>query len=470
MGAHLSWNYTISGGFLDIDRKELGLRPDPPYIDPKYGAYDGNPNSRGHYYAYDIPAPSSSTVYSIPAYFPYTFSKPWEAAIFPPASLGSYIAWPDTFSFFYEMFGEINASFFDNHLYLRFGRMRRDWGPGENGASLYLNAAARPLIAIEGTAIPFKWLRFSFLTGTPEYLNIGNQWTSADPYQNMLSMALLEIDTGRHFHLDFGSSAIFPKRPELGYLFPLASNFFYQNNVGDFDNLAMYADMEFRFSMLKIWGSLFVDEIRPAVGNFFILNRNMYAYQGGVKASVSWMPFGAFTLRYTKIEPYCYTHEYTQTPWHRVPIDTAYMNNGENLGSYLPPNSDELLIRMEAMPMPGLKANIQYQMIRHGVDWGYRRVPGSSIWDKIVKSDYTEKYFLRDGAYQWDHVIKLGGAYSLKTRNIPLSFFAETGIVITRFTNSDADVGKEANYAAIDNAMYRAGTHFLMSLGFRVFP
>jgi hypothetical protein len=462
MGSHLSWDFNIGGGFLVIDREDLGLRDNPPYRDPIV-----TPPGSGQWTA-GLEEAGKSTVYSIPAYFPYTFTKPYEAGVLVPGNPGGYAAWPDTFSFFYEMLGEINTSFFDNHLYIRFGRMRRDWGPEENGSSLFLNAAARPFMAVEGTAIPFNWLRFSFLTGSLEYLNKDSP--NAEAFQNMLSLALLEIDTGRHFHLDFGSSAIYAKRPELGYFFPLSSNFLYQNNVGDFDNMAVFADLEIRFLRLKIWGSLFIDEIHPELGNFLNLNRNMYAYQGGVKTGVSWLPFGAFTVRYTKIEPYCYTHEYRETPWNRALVDTSYLNDGQSIGSYLPPNSDELLIKMEAMPFMGFRAHIQYQLVRHGADWGNRRVPGSSIWDKIIKDENTEKYFLRDGVYQWDHVIKVGAAYSLKTFKIPVSFFAETGVVITRFTNSDAGIGQEGNYSPIDNALYRAGNHFIMSLGFRIYP
>jgi hypothetical protein len=213
-----------------------------------------------------------------------------------------------------------------------------------------------------------------------------------------------------------------------------------------------------------------VDEMRPAIGDFLILNRNMYAYQGGLKTRVTWLPFGAFTMRYTKIEPYCYTHEYTETPWTKAPLDTSYLNNGEPLGFYLPPNSDELLIRMEAMPLRELKAHLQYQLIRHGADWGSRRVDGSSIWDKIVKDDNTQKYFLQDGVYQWDHVLKAGASYSLKTRDIPLSFYAETGIVITRFTDSDAGLGEQGNSSSIDTSEYRAGNNFIFSLGFKIYP
>ena len=472
MGERLSWNFNIKGGFFSIGRERLGLHADAPYVDPKYGPYDGNPNSSGHTYYYDIPGPSWSPVYAIPAYFPYTFSKPWEAAVFPPDDLGSYAEWPETFAFGYEMLSEINTSFFDNRLQARFGRMRRDWGPAPNGSSLFMNAQARPFLAVEGTAMPLPWLRFSFLTGALEYLKGTNQWADAEAYQNLFSLTMLEVDTGKHFHFDFGSSTVWPKRFDLGYMFPVNSNFFYQNNVGDFDNLGLFANLEYRLpGLFKIWGSLFVDEIRPSLGSFLHLDRNMYAYQGGLKANVGMLPFAALTVRYTKVEPYCYTHEYTETPWTRVPMDTAYLNNGESLGFYLPPNSDELLVRFESMFLPEATGHVQYQLIRHGAEYGYATVDGSSLMDKIVKDDNSSKYFLRDGAYQWDHVIKLGGSYSLKNRNIPLSLYAETGLVITRFTiNGTAGSGNEADFEAVDNTVYRAGTGFIFSIGFKVFP
>ena len=474
IGRNLSWNFIVGGGFFYVPRERLGVHNDPPYIDPKYGDYDGkNPNEDGHYYYYDIPPPSWSPVYSIPAWFPYTFSKPWEAAVFPPAELGDYIAWPDGFAFGYELISELSTSFFENLLQMRFGRMRRDWGPEANGSSLFMNAYARPFMAFEGTVVPHPWLRFSFLTGVLEYMKENNQWADADPYQNLFTLTYLEFDTGRHFHFDFGSATIWPKRSELGYFFPVNSNFMYQNNVGDFDNLALYADLEFRFpGKGKIWGSIYIDEIRPDAGlsSFFKLDRNMYAYQGGIKANVDWLPFGVVTVRYTKVEPFCYTHEYTETPWNRVPSDTSYLNNGESLGINLPPNSDELLLRLESIILPEIKAHIQYQMIRHGADYGPRAVDGSSLRDKIIKGDNTNKYFLRDGAYQWDHILKFGGSYDLKNRGIPLAFFSEAGIVITRFTDSNSELGEQGTFDAIDNAIYQAGTGFIFSIGFRLYP
>jgi hypothetical protein len=482
MGGHFSWNFTVRGGFLDIDRKYLGDHETPAYVDTKYGLPKGLPNSdglyeeseQGHKYYYDAFAESTSPVYDIPAFFPYTFTKPWEAAVFPPDDLGGYGTWPETFAFAYEMISELNLGFFDNRMAFRFGRMRREWGPETNGSSLFMNALARPFMALEGSAVPLDWLRFSFLTGALEYQQGTNQWTDADPFQNLFSLAMVELDPGKYFHFDFGSATVWPKRFDLGYLFPINSNFFYQNNVGDFDNLALFADLEFRLPGFgKIWGSLFVDEFRldMNLSKFFHMDRNMYAYQGGLKMNVKWLPFGAFTMRYTKVEPYCYTHEYTETPWNRVPTDTSYVNNGESLGFYLPPNSDEFLLKLESTFLPGRKAHIQYQMIRHGVDFGAGVVDGSSLGDKIYKDANSEKYFLEDGVYRWDHVLKIGGSYSLKTLRIPLAFFAETGIVITRYTiNGSAGTGNRGDYEALDNETYRAGTGFIFSLGFTLYP
>jgi hypothetical protein len=446
IGKHLSWHINAGSGIIKIDRELLG------YSD-----------------SLENPASPTLPVYGIQAYFPYTFSKPWEAATFPFAKSGEGEPWPGRFSMFYETGGELDSLFFDKRLYFRFGRMRRDWGPQENGGSLNLNAAARPFMAFEGTAVPLPWLNFSFLTGALEIPNTGHPETDKEAYQNNFSIGLLEIET-RHFHFDIGASAVYAKRFEPGYIFPIISNSVYQNFSGDFDNNALFTDLELRISDSKIWLSFFVDNFKLSKENFFILNRNMYAYQGGFKANVSWLPFGAFTFRYTKVEPYTYTGGYIQTPWLQLPQNTAYLNNGENIGFYLPPNSDELLARLETMPSWGIRADIQYQLVRHGTDWGSRRVEGSSLHDKFAENGKPEKYFLKDGAYQWDHVIKLGGTYSLKTTGVPVSFYADAGIVITRFTNSDAEPGREGNFSSIDTAEYRAGNHFVFSLGFKVFP
>jgi hypothetical protein len=476
IGGRLSYAFKAGAGFFKVGRDRLGLRPTPPYFDPKLPA--DSPGGADNPKAAD-PSPS----YSLPAYFPYTFSKPWEAAVFKPSSLDSYGEWPDSPAFGYEIISEVGTSLADDRLRFRFGRMRRDWGQGENGASLFMNAQARPFMALEGAAAPADWMYFSFLTGALEYQKINDQWADADPFQNLFSLAMVEINIKNYARLDFGSSTVWPKRFDLGYIFPVNSNFLYQNNIGDFDNLALFASLGGVWPGVgRAWLSLFVDEANLTFNDFFHMDRQMYAFQGGVELVIPRLPFATAGLRYTKVEPYCYTHEYTQTPWHSVLIDTAYLNNGESLGYYLPPNSDEVLVRLESAFLPGAKAYLQYQLIRHGVDYGYGRVDGSSLGDKIVKDDNSKKYFLRDGVYEWDNVIKIGGAYRLRGFRVPVSLSAEAGLVFTRFSRADIDYTRlpeadhkdagrgEGPYSFIGgDEAYKPGTRFICSLGVKIF-
>jgi hypothetical protein len=162
-------------------------------------------------------------------------------------------------------------------------------------------------------------------------------------------------------------------------------------------------------------------------------------------------------------------------------IDTSYSNNGESLGYYLPPNSDEIALRLESTLLPGTRAHVQYQLIRHGVEYGYGRVDGSSLRDKIVKSEDSNKYFLRDGVYQWDNVIKTGGSFSLRGFNIPAVLYAEAGLVLTNFSKAAVpyapgdpeakDQGRgDGDYSFFSDDTYKSGMGFIVSLGFRIFP
>jgi hypothetical protein len=458
MGSHLSWAFEIGPGFYWVEREVH-----PAYTDP----------------VTNVTTPQS---YEITSFFPYTFSGIWDGTVTSTEDF-SFEGWPDFFSFGYEVISEINASWFDDRMVFRFGRMRRDWGLGEKGASLFLNSLARPFLAVEGSFLPVDWLRLSSLTGVLEYWpRNGQMKDDAYKYQNAFSASLLELNVSKYFRFDFGASVVWPKRFELGYLYPANSNLIYQNNVGDFDNIGLYGDLEGSLPGIgKIWFSLFIDEIRIPSSPFFNLDRNMYAYQAGLKGNIPWLPFASLSIRYTKIEPYCYTHRYTIVPWFNE-IDTFennkvengmatnYVNTGEGLGYYLHPNSDEMMVRLESHPRSDASIHMQYQMIRHGVEYGPNAVDGSGLEDQQIYDNNTLKYFLEDGVYQWSHVLKIGGSYSLKSVNIPLSLFAETGIVITRYTINGSAGKDRGDYEALDNDIYRAGTGFIFSLGFKLYP
>ena len=411
IGFSLSWNITAFGGFLYIKREERGN--------------------------------GGRTAFVVPPFFPYAHSRQWDGGVASLTNPGT-SPWPDDPSLAGSFFAELNGIFWGDRLHLRLGRIRRDWGQSI-GTSLFMNASARPFTAFEGSVSPLRWMHISFLTGAPERYGENGLPPDSGIFSNMLSLAQIEFTPGKFFHFGIGSSVIMLKQP----------------------NASFFTDVELRLpGLLTLWGGFFLDRME-SFDNFSLLNGNSYAYQAGIKTIIRWLPLAAFTLRYTKIEPYCYTHTGGDDGF---PSDSAYVNGGASLGYYLPPNSDEFFLGIESRLSSEIKAYISFQSLRHGADFGDKFVPGSSLGDKLDNPG-SKKYFLMDGVYQWDIAIKVGGELSLRRAAIPCSFFTETGFVSTRFTiNGTAGVSVEADYEPVVNDdIYRSGRNFIFSVGFRLF-
>jgi hypothetical protein len=410
-GNAVSWNAIARGGFLYIERDEQQ---------------------------------------DVPSFFPHTITKSWDGGVLSLLHPGTYTAWPDDPSLAYGLEGELNGAFFNGLLQLRLGRIRRDWGPVSSGASLFLNAQARPFLALEGTVSPFSWLNISFLGGALEYYRGDSQWPDKEPFTNLLTLAQLEFSPLEYIRFSVGGSAV------------LLRQF----------NGALFTNLELRLpGLFTLWGSFFIDSLEPPLEDFLLLNGSSFAYQVGIRAVIRWLPFAVFTLRYTKVEPYCYTGAYEANGWEGIPSPVAFINGGESLGFYLPPNSDEFVLRVESRLFPRIKAHAQFQVIRRGADYGDGAVPGSSLRDSLSDS-HRYKYFLMDGVYRWDNVIKLGGTFNFNAGAVPLAVFAEAGYVTTGFTiNGTAGVGNKAEYEWLQNdPVYRARNGFIFSIGFRLFP
>jgi len=403
-----SWNLTVFGGFLRIGREERG--------------------------GPDLPA------YAVPTAFPHSRGKQWDGRVIPLKNPGVYSALPDDISLAGGFHAEINGVFWEDRLKLRLGRIRRDWGR-QMGTSLFMNLRARPFTALEAFVSPLPWLDVSFLGGALERYREDGSMPAAGPFTNLLSLARLELNTWKYLSFAAGGGGILLKQ---------TNGFF-------------FTDMELRVpGMFTIWGALFVDRLDASSGNFLSRNGTAFAYQAGMKTVIRWLPLATFIIRYTKVEPYCYTFSYDENNGARMPSASAYVSGGESLGYYIPPNSDELFVGMESRLAPGLKAFIRFQMIRHGADYGEGAVPGSSLNDKKITNSDSAKKFYSDGVYKRDNVIKAGGEISVKIQKIPCTFFAETGLVNTVFrTNDDTETG---NYDA-----YKSGNRFIFSAGFRLF-
>ncbi|MDR2481473.1 MAG: hypothetical protein LBD07_04165 [Spirochaetaceae bacterium] len=423
-------------------------------------------------------------VYTEPlTHFPYSYKKRWDGSVFSTNDASYFKSWPNSISYAFALQSEMAASFIDNKLFFRFGRIPHEWGSESGGSSILFNRMARPFIAFEGDFIPNSWFEISSLTGCLEYFNSAGITESAWTFQNAFSVTMFRLNYKNYLFFDAAEAAIWLKRFELGYLSPITSSFFYQNNSGDFDNLAIYLNLKGQVPGVgTLWGSIFIDEAyfldannRPTL-EIFHLDRTMLSWQVGTTAPLPFFSFSSLKITYSRVRPYCYTHQKVDMPFSTKMMEQAFINNGVCLGYSIPPNSDELLIQIKTMPVKNMTTSFQYQMIRHGADYGSSQVDGSSLLselDPVGRSSKPElkSYFLQDGAYQWMHIFKINNEWALSS--IPLTFFFEGGVILSYFTNIDAEAnktGKPHPYKIIDTAEYPKSTNIIVSLGIKLFP
>jgi hypothetical protein len=474
VGEQFSFNVDFSAGMMKAQRVKVG----------QYDTYatEMQPNST---YSAEEYINRPVETYSQPlAFFPYTYQKNWDGFMFNLGAIeaGNMEGWPNDYSIAARMVSEMSGSVFGDMLLIRFGRIRREWGAMTPGNSLVLNSAARPFTGIEANFNPAPWFAYSSVTGVLEFDNVNDIKESSMTFQNAYSLQQLELNYKSYFHIDFGSAAVWAKRLEFGYMYPLLDNFFYQNFVGDFDNMAIFLNIKAQYPGLgKWWFSFFLDELEiDSMKYAFQLDRHMFAYQTGLQGRVPFLPFASLTLGYTKIEPYNYTHNRNFLPWYgKNLMETAYVNSGACLGYYLPPNSDEIKVRFDIHPLSRTAGHLQYQLIRHGADYGRHQVDGSSLISELDPDGRSEKIslrknFLNDGAYQWMHIARVGAQHTLK--RLPITFFGEAGVAYSYFT--DISENKYAYYNPVPEGEsprtpalgdYLKSTAFIFTVGFRMF-
>jgi hypothetical protein len=377
---------------------------------------------------------------------PYHFSKDWNGF---HISLDNHLRGTtyDDWGIGFIFKDEMTAQFFDNNLTLRLGSIRREWGQGDG--SLNLSGTARPFQGLE-THIRFApWVNLSFLFGSlgdwfQEKETKDGDITS-DSEQKMYSVQTLELMPFRWLYFGVTGTVVWGKRFEIGYLNPLILGVLYQNNQGDFDNvgLSVQATAVVPYAG-KLSAAIFIDETQSFD---FTGARNIMSFQFGLETPVPVLPFASITLQYTKIEPFCYAH-YSEDDYSfsSNPVSMAYTNDGENLAYYLPPNSDEILVRFECLPYPDITGSLTYKLIRHGtnsLDAAGNPVPGLFYGDIGIPLDYDywentgyeDKAFGEDGVYDWTHMVSLKAEY--RFRKYPVTLSAEYLFSYTSWDRND---------------------------------
>ncbi|MDR1836622.1 MAG: hypothetical protein LBQ89_03080 [Treponema sp.] len=464
VGYNFSYNITAEGGLIRAPRNQLGT------YNTYYAGFDDNRSEEYQNQSIDI--------YSEPlTHFPYTYKKRWDGSVFFLDDLSGFDSWPVSFAGGYGLLGEATASFLENRLMVRMGRISHEWGSAPLGSSLVFNRIARPFFGVEAEFYPVSWFSIASLTGMLEYNNTESIKKSSRTFQNAFSVTTLQFKYKNYLFFDIVDAVVYPKRFELGYIAPIIINFFYQNNVGDFDNMAISLTLRAQYPGLgNLWVSFFMDEM-SFLSDIFTLDRQMFAIQLGTTFHLPFMSFSSVKISYTAVNPYCYTHNRNFNPWYGdLLMETSYTNNGVSLGYYLPPNSDELLIKFNTMPNKNINAHLQYQMIRHGADFGPSAPDGSNLLSELDPYDRSDnlilrKFFLQDGAYQWMHIIKLGVEW--KPERVPIALFCEAGAVFSYFTNINEPAninGKPYNFSIVDTSVYPISTSFIARIGIRLFP
>jgi hypothetical protein len=467
LGPHVSYNFIFEGGLMQAPRRLLGT----------YNTfYEGFREDDPEYQNRKI------DVHSEPlTHFPYTYKKRWDGSVYFFNNLDTFESWPISLAGGYNLPAELTASFLENKLIIRLGRITHDWASTSFGSSLTFNQMARPFVAFEADFNPVSWLGYSSLTGILEYYNTEGIYESPKTNQNAFSITMIQLRYKNYVFFDFLDTVVWPRRFDIGYISPITNSFFYQNNAGKFDNMSITLTLKAQYPGLgNIWGSIFIDEMN-LTSNMFTLDRQMLALQTGVNAPLPFLSFTSIKMTYTRVNPYTYTHHRNILPWYGdLRMEKAYTNNGVGLGYYLPPNSDEILARFETMPVKSLMLSLQYQLIRHGADYGSSAVDGSNLLSELDSQGRDTKpvlkrYFLRDGAYQWSHIIKVGAEWNLP--KVPIALCGEAGVNYSYFTNiaekaNNADVtdARPLPYSRINTAEYPESTGFIIKLGVKIFP
>jgi hypothetical protein len=464
LGGNVSWEFSGEGGLIQAPRKFLG------FGNTYYSGFEDDPN--GEFVNRVIP------VYSEPlTHFPYTYKKRWDGSVYFFGELTDFASWPGSFSGGYNLISELTGSFLEDKLIVRLGRLSREWGSAPFGSSLALNQMARPFLGMEAEFWPVSWFGAATMTGVLEYHNTAGTKGSAMNFQNVYSIMMLQARYKNYFFIDFGDAVVWPKRFELGYLSPITNSFFYQNNIGDFDNLAALLNLKARYPDIgNVWFSLFLDEA-SLLKELRELDRTMIAVQAGMNFSLPFLSFTSLKVSYTRVNPYCYTHNRNFNPWYggQLPMETSYTNNGVSLGYYLPPNSSEILFGFKTMPARNLAAALQYQMIIHGASYGSGEVDGSSLLSELDPNNrgsnpVLKRFFLHDGAYQWSHIVKIGVEWNLP--GLPIALYGEAGVDYSYFTNTaePANSGQAHSISTINTSEYPKSAGFIVKAGFKVYP
>lgn len=254
-------------------------------------------------------------------------------------SLEKYIQYNSKFNakpdenFFDETQGYMTADF--DFIKFKFGRDRLNIGYGPIKSFIDDQSPAFTYLSME---ISYKFFTYSYfhgsllgnLTFVPDSVTGGEN--VVDP--KYIGYHRIGFNLSDAVNFGAGEFIIYGSRPlDFNYVNPFALYTSIEHSNLDRDNSMMFFDFNNKsIKGLKLYGSFLIDDLNLSkittagwYGNKFIYNIGLNSYNLYESIPLD------FKLEYIRIDPYTLSHRLT---------NTAFTNNGYNLGSFMQPNSE----------------------------------------------------------------------------------------------------------------------------------
>ena len=261
-----------------------------------------------------------------------------------------------------------NISAGTSRLYATAGMSRAGFGPflgeglclnetGYHSANMFINAT--------GNFLSFTTL-FSAIGATTNVNSSDN--LASNKY---FALHSLRFAPAKWLAISFYESVVFGGRTEFLYLVP-APFMVVQGLGGNHDNLQMGLLFEYDIvKNLRLNLDAFIDDLdAEKLAKLKLDGKNRFGVQAGFLYTPPASVCKAFSMSYTAIMPYTYSH------WECVSDESGeikgstfnyqnYTNNGINIGSSLQPDSDRIGFSARFQPKKNLKLTLSSGFVRH---------------------------------------------------------------------------------------------------------
>jgi hypothetical protein len=316
--------------------------------------------------------------------------------------------------------GSISYSFKNGSIAI--GQDHLLWGYGENGRTVLSDKApAFPFIRLDYQLFP--WLKFHY---THAWLNSRMiDSTNSYPSENggiyggdrilfvpkYFATHSIQIKAMKGLDISLGESIVYSDRMDAGYLIPVMFFKLYDNlsnnsdiRAGSNGQLFIMASSRNQIKNTHLYGTFFIDEIRQST----IFNRNKSRNQIGfnIGASVTdlFIPYLTAGFEYTRVNPFVYRNLYQAQ---------NYTHQGFVMGDWMGNNFDRMIFTARYTPIPKLKLQMRYQVIRKGGSGTladqYFAEPQPRF---LFNQGPTQKEFFFRASYEWLNNLTFTGWYS----------------------------------------------------------